>query len=328
MIERVRRGVVLSATTVSLLLGATGCGEEKKKADPLPPWTEVATKFEKPLHAAWVVSPTDAIAVGAGGLIVQFDGTAWKPVESGTTEDLIALWGSGVQRVWAVGANGTIVTRADGAWTVATDRRGLTLRAVCGRSADDVWIFGDEGLALRNTGSGFEEVSVPLPESVEGAFMDATGTGLFVGAESGMGTVTGTFDGEDTWARVVRSDTGIGAITDVWGRLEPMERAPFIWAAGTNTAGNGVLARWMDDRWNIVVSGLGEKPAAVFPTAEGMWLGATSALKRVDADDPDAEPETQVVAGPVRDIQGAGTLLIAVGGQSDGRIWTRVIDAE
>lgn len=155
--------------------------------------------------------------------------------------------------------------------------------------------------------------------------MDGTGTGYFAGFESGVGTVTAAYDGDGAWSRIVRSDTGIGSITDVWGRVEPGERVPAVWGAGTNTAGNGILARWQDDRWNIVAEGLIDRPAAVLPTEEGIWLGARSALIRVDVDAPEA-PENQRVAAPVRDLQGGVGLLVAVGGETDGRIWTRVPD--
>jgi hypothetical protein len=40
----------------------------------------------------------------------------------------------------------------------------------------------------------------------------------------------------------------------------------------------------------------------VFPTPEDIWLGATSALELMDADDP----ETQIVAGRVRGHSGRG----------------------
>lgn len=314
----------LFAFAVSLSLSALGFGcDEEKKSEPPPPFTEVATRFEQPLNAVWVVSETEAWAVGNGGLIVQFDGTTWKKAESPTTEHLLALWGSGTDRLIAVGENGVIATREGGAWTATNDRRGLPLRTVGGTGPDDVWIFGDEGVALRSTGGTFADAVAPLPERLEGQYMDETGAGYFVGFESGVGTVTATYDGEGAWTRVVRSDTGLGAITDLWGRVEPGERVAFLWGAGTNTAGNGVLARWQDNHWNIVAEGLVDRPAAVLPTDEGVWLGATSALIRVDLDAPD-EPENQLVAGPVRDLQGVAGLIVAVGGKTDGRIWTRV----
>ena len=317
--------VVGASAGLAAVAGLTfGCGEEKK-AEAAPPFTEVAVKFEQPLNAVWVASSTVAWAVGNGGLIVQFDGTQWKKVESPTTENLLAVWGTGADSVWAVGEKGVIAVRHEGAWTATMDRRELTLRTVAGQGPEDVWILGDEGVALRSTGGDFSDAPAPLPTRVQGLYMDATGAGYFVGFESGVGTVTATYDGAGEWTRVVRSDTGIGSITDIWGRIEPQERVPFLWGAGTNTAGNGLLARWQDNHWNIVSEGL-NRPVAVLPTDEGLWLGASGMLIRVDLNAPDA-PETYPVAGSVRDLQGVAGLLVAVGGDTDGRIWARVPDA-
>lgn len=306
-------------------VAASGCGEEKKKADPVPPWTQVAKTFDAPLNAVRVMSPTEAVAVGGGGLIVQFDGKAWEKVDGGTEADLLALWAGPDGALVAVGTGGTLVTRKDGAWTATQERHGVTLRAVCGVALDDLWVFGDDGLALHDTGAGVAEVDVPQPELVRSCYIDpdGSGTGYLVGDESGVGTVTLAYDGEASWARIVRSNNGIGSVADLEGRLEPMERVPFIWGAAANTAGNGVLARWQDERWGVVVAGLPDRPLSVLPTGEGLWLGGTSVLMRVDAASPDDAPETQVVAGPIRDLAGVETLLVAVGGQTKGTLWTR-----
>jgi hypothetical protein len=318
----VRTFAAVFATTAGLALAA--CGEETKKAPPPPPFTEVETRFESPLNAVRVVSATEAWAFGNGGLIVRWDGSTWEKVDSPTDRDLLAAWG-GAEALVVVGAGGTILTRTgDGEFEVETHRDAVAFRAVAGTGPDDVWIFGDEGLTLHGAvESGFEESDAPVPPTVKGAFLDPTGVGLFVGPESGTGTVTAAYQTDGTWKRVPRSDSGIGSITDVEGRVEPLERVPFVWAAGTTTAGNGLLARWQDDVWRVVASGLVDRPLAVLPTDEGVWLGAGSALVRVDPEAPES-PENQVVPGPVRDLQGVEDLLVAVGGSGEGRIWTRV----
>ncbi|MCK6570729.1 hypothetical protein L6V77_06385 [Myxococcota bacterium] len=327
MTARPIRLVALSAAA-GLALTASACDEETKKAPPPPPFTEAAEIFDAPLNAVWVVSATEAWAFGGGGLIVRFDGTTWTEVESPTEEDLLVAWGGGGS-LFAAGTGGVVLTRTgDGPFEATTHKDEQPFRAFAATGPDDVWVFGDMGVTLRSTdGADFEEVDVAaVPPTVKAAYLDGTGTGLLVGPESGMGTVTATYQPDAPgapWKRVPRSDVGIGSITDVSGRVEPQERLPFIWAAGTSTAGNGLLARWQDEKWTTVATGLGDRPNAVLPTDEGVWLGAGSTLIRIDPAAPDTR-ETQTVPGPVRDLQGVADLLVAVGGNGEGRIWTRV----
>ncbi len=47
--------------------------------------------------------------VGSLGLVIQFDGTTWSPLGSGTLKDLADVWGSSGDDVFAVGNTGTIL---------------------------------------------------------------------------------------------------------------------------------------------------------------------------------------------------------------------------
>jgi hypothetical protein len=72
------------------------------------------------LHSVWGVSSTNVFAVGAGGRIVRFNGTAWAAMTSPTNRTLRRVSGSGANNVWAVGDS--TVLRFDGTqWTVAPD---------------------------------------------------------------------------------------------------------------------------------------------------------------------------------------------------------------
>lgn len=303
---------------------ALACGEEKKEEGPPPPlFTEVATRFERPLNAVWVQSETSAFAVGGGGLVVRFDGTRWAAMESGTTEDLHAIWGHGDQ-VRAVGSNGLVLTWDGSEWS-AENVENTVFRAICGAGPDDVWALGDAGLAAHFDGSAWSDAEVPLPESIEGAWLAEDGTGFFVGFESGAGVVTGQYEGEDGWRRLDRVANGVGALTDLQGRMVPGELRPEIWATGADTPGNGALLRWDGSVWQLVVRNLSERPRALEPTAESIWLGGTSQLLRVDPAAPD-DVESMTIAGPVNDLHAGGKLLVAVGGSSEGRIWTRLLE--
>ena len=63
-----------------------------------------------PLWSVWGSASTDVWAVGLGGTILHWDGSAWSPVASGTVNSLTSVRGSASNDVWAVG-DGTILHR-------------------------------------------------------------------------------------------------------------------------------------------------------------------------------------------------------------------------
>jgi hypothetical protein len=67
--------------------------------------------------AVWANAPNDAFLVGSGGGILHFDGTAWSPMISPTSQALYDVWGNSSSNVYAVGAGG--ILHYDGkTWTV------------------------------------------------------------------------------------------------------------------------------------------------------------------------------------------------------------------
>ena len=58
--------------------------------------------------------PNNVWAVGSGGKILKWNGSAWSAQTSGTTEFLNKVWGTDANNIWAVGDNGTILKWTDG----------------------------------------------------------------------------------------------------------------------------------------------------------------------------------------------------------------------
>ncbi len=61
------------------------------------------------VRAIWAHRPDLAWAVGSQGLVLRWDGKAWRAVVSGTKADLNAVTGTGDDDVWIVGQSGTIL---------------------------------------------------------------------------------------------------------------------------------------------------------------------------------------------------------------------------
>ena len=57
----------------------------------------------------WGTSPTDVYAAGEEGVLFRFNGSAWIPLESNTSQVLLGLTGLPGGNVFAVGGTATIV---------------------------------------------------------------------------------------------------------------------------------------------------------------------------------------------------------------------------
>src|SRR5438445_3430450 len=72
------------------------------------------------LHSAWGSASNDVWAVGEGGTILHWDGTAWSASASGTGNLLYSVWGSASNDVWGVDDRGTILHWDGTAWSVSS----------------------------------------------------------------------------------------------------------------------------------------------------------------------------------------------------------------
>ncbi|MEA2746544.1 MAG: hypothetical protein QOI41_687, partial [Myxococcales bacterium] len=105
------------------------------------------------LTAVWGSGKDDVWAVGSGGTIVHYDGTAWSPSNSGMTNTFNAVWGSGPGDIYVVSGNSAILhgsgvgggPASAAMWTLLPaqiDFGSSSIHAVWGSSASDVRIGG------------------------------------------------------------------------------------------------------------------------------------------------------------------------------------------
>jgi hypothetical protein len=101
------------------------------------------------LNGVWGSSPLDIHAVGAGGTILRYDGSAWKPQSAGTAADLFGVAGRSTADVYAVG-NGGAVLHFDGtAWMPEASGTNLPLHDVWADPAGGTWAVGALGAILQ-----------------------------------------------------------------------------------------------------------------------------------------------------------------------------------
>lgn len=113
-------------------------------------------------HDVWVV--------GAGGVILHFDGCEWAAVPSGTTEDLWWVHAFGGGHAVVSGAAGTLLRVQLGGPAVAVET-GTTsiLFGVWGAAPEDLWTVGFDpkgggAIVLRVRGGEVDSLPVPVPD--------------------------------------------------------------------------------------------------------------------------------------------------------------------
>lgn len=86
--------------------------------------------------SVWAIAGNDVFVVAYSGHILHFDGAAWSPMTSPTTQSLASVWGGAGHDVYAVGAGG--IFRYDGVrWAVVNPT-----------PATQVWGAGDDVFAI------------------------------------------------------------------------------------------------------------------------------------------------------------------------------------
>jgi hypothetical protein len=116
---------------------------------PASPWEWMeADPQHRDLLGVWGNSAHDVFAVGADGVIVHYDGSAWTSMSSGVSDTLRAI-----DNTIAVGSDGA-VTRFDGSsWRAEDAGVALDLNAVCYIDDSEIWAVGDGGTVIRYNGS-------------------------------------------------------------------------------------------------------------------------------------------------------------------------------
>jgi hypothetical protein len=94
----------------------------------------------------WAITPSDAWAVGSGGLVEHWNGSAWTDVSSGVTADLYAVWAANSSDVWIVGAAGTVLRWNGSALSQMTTNFTQPIYDVHGTGPNDVWLAGEVGI--------------------------------------------------------------------------------------------------------------------------------------------------------------------------------------
>ncbi len=155
------------------------------KAQLPPKWQEIKPhQTPKRLDGIWGSSKSSIYAVGAGGLVLYFNGTAWKEMINTTKVDLYAVWGTKSGKVFAVGEKGTVLLYDGTSWKQMMSNSTEPLFGVWGSSVSDVFAVGDKGTILRYNGTGWAAMTSGVTEPLRGVW-GASSNDVFVVGDGG-----------------------------------------------------------------------------------------------------------------------------------------------
>jgi photosystem II stability/assembly factor-like uncharacterized protein len=118
-----------------------------------PTWTAETSGTSSDLYDISAVDVGHIWAVGQGGVIRFWNGSAWVSQTSGTTNDLYAVYGYDDTHAWAVGANGTRLRYDGSAWSSVATAAGNDLFGLSFMGTSDGIAVG-EGRFIESTNDG------------------------------------------------------------------------------------------------------------------------------------------------------------------------------
>lgn len=208
------------------------------------------------LSSVWAADANNVWAVGDTGRIMKWNGTAWSPQPSGTTQTLDSVWGSDADNVWAVGAKGTVLKWNGTAWTPQLSGTTSRLNEVWGTSASSVWIVGEAGTILRWNGTTWSRQTSGTTEYLESVWGSDANNVWTVGNSGAIVKWNGT-----TWS--VQPSGTSEFLQGVWGA-----DANNVWAVGLK----GIILKWNGTSWSPQTSGVTNWLRAVWGTdARSIW---------------------------------------------------------
>jgi hypothetical protein len=216
-------------------------------------WTKVSSGTAQNLNGVAGSGPSDVHAVGKGGTILRYDGQSWQAASSPTSNDLSAVWLRQAGDGFAVGWKGTILRLQGTAWTLMASPTDKNLKTV-GAVGTEVWAAGDQGTLLRFAGAKWSEVSTAVTRN---HLHDAHGSGgeLFAVCGGAIGA------GGEVMRRTAKGWSVVHTLGDyLYGVFA--SSTTDVWAVG----GKGTILHFDGTVWSSVSSG-------ATGWLKGVWAG-------------------------------------------------------
>jgi uncharacterized protein YjdB len=205
-------------------------------------WAAMPSGTNQNLEAVWGASDNRVWAAGAGGALLQFDGSLWSPVAAGVSGDIHALGGVADTAVWAGLESGTVLHWNGRSWSQEATGNASALHGIWAVTPREVWAVGVGGKVLRFDGSNWSEHPSGTTNTLLAVHSGCCGEVLAVGE---MGTVLQNWNPLPTGSTV--------SLTGIWGQKVDNSESYAVGSGGTILRGQ---VGW---------------PAMASGTANGLW---------------------------------------------------------
>jgi len=143
-------------------------------------WVEQESNISTDLYGVHFLDANNGWAVGKGGKIVYFNGTEWAAQASGITTDLNGVHMLDANNGWAVGKSGAVIYYNGRAWSSQYTAT-KDLQKVFAFDATHVWAVGKVGLAVFYNGSSWAVQETGTSKDIFGVAFTSAAHGWAVG---------------------------------------------------------------------------------------------------------------------------------------------------
>lgn len=123
-------------------------------------WSTMTSNSTSILQGVWGSSASDVYAVGSGGTILHYNGSAWSTVTSPVSAWLYDVWGLSANSVFVVGSSASILYYNGSNWSTMSNPLSPSeqLFGVWGTALNNVFAVGGNGSIVHYNGSAWSTV--------------------------------------------------------------------------------------------------------------------------------------------------------------------------
>ncbi len=215
----------------------TGIDGYELQLDTSYAWTKDESGISDDILASFVISDDDMWAVGDGGLVLHFDGTAWNTVDVGTSETLNGVAFIDASNGYVAGEAGTVIFFDGVTWTAADAGTTSNLTGISFADANNGVVVGEGGVVSVFNSGTWQVASTG--SSADLFAVDMLGASSIYAC--GDGGLIMSYDGSD-WMSVEAGNKDLFGIS--------MIDANYGWVVGKN----GKAFKWDGTEWLEEVS--------------------------------------------------------------------------
>ena len=246
----------------------TGITEYDYQFDTTYFWKPVNSGQSGILYGVAALDENHAWIVGAGGIVLFFDGTSWVEQESNSTKDLYSVHFLDANNGWAVGKGGTILYFNGTEWATQTSGTINDLTGIHMLDANNGWAVGKTGVVLYYNGSAWSTQYTATKDLNKVFAFDASH--VWAVGKTGLAV----FYNGSSW-----SVQETGTTKDIFS--VGFTSADHGWAVGKT----GLLLEYNTGTWKMLVHTITNKDlnAVFFTSPDNAWaVGKTGAVLQFD----------------------------------------------